>query len=106
MSTTTHSLPNKEEELMMMVITTFVANFALKFHDYELSHADETQYKYVFSGLVIVKQSRTGSMVSTLLKVGLRSTVIGLSLKQKQKNQQTGKQKLYKAHLASIQGLH
>lgn len=78
--------------MMMVITTTFVANFALKFHDYELSHADETRYKYVFSGLVIVKQGRTGSMVSTLLKVGLRSIMIGPSLKQKQTKKPTNRQ--------------
>lgn len=91
--------------MMMVITTTFMANLALKFHDNVLSHADETRYKYVFSGLVIVNQGRTGSVGSTLLRVGLRSTMIGLSLKQKQKqtkNQQTcKKKKLYKALLAS-----
>ena len=67
--------------MMMVITTTFIANFPLKFHDYVLSHADETWYKYVFSGLVIVKQGRTGSVLSSLLKVGLRSTMIGLLLK-------------------------
>lgn len=65
--------------MMMVITTTFMAILALKFHDNVLSHADKILYKYVFSGLVIVKQGRTGSVGSILLKVELRSTMIGLS---------------------------
>lgn len=33
--------------MIMVITTTFIDNFSLKFHDYVLSHANETWYKYV-----------------------------------------------------------